>query len=363
MTSPPLSARSPIAHPLTWLLIWMVMQILARALGSPALELDEAQQIVWTQQLALGYGTQPPLYTWIQWGMNQVFGPSVWSLTILKVSLLALTYGFMWAAARELSLPPKPAWWAAASLMWMPQMGWESLRDLTHSVLLNCLVAATLWLLARQVQRPRPIGFVWLGIALGLGMMSKYSFALFAGALMVAALSVPAVRSALLSRGWWWLPLIAGLLLLPHALWLHEHWLEASQGTLEKLHGQTETGYGAGLFSLLKGIASNLLLWGIVVALVFGRGWRSSAISTQRAPANWARPLLVRYLALVLISLLLMIFVADASQFRTRWLHPLLCVVPLLAFVWRPEWENHPRGRGFTWGPVVLAVVRWAAAA
>lgn len=48
--------------------------------------------MLWTQQLSMGYGSQPPLYTWLQWLVNQVVGPSVLSLSVLKHSLLALTY-------------------------------------------------------------------------------------------------------------------------------------------------------------------------------------------------------------------------------------------------------------------------------
>jgi 4-amino-4-deoxy-L-arabinose transferase-like glycosyltransferase len=350
-----------ISHPLTWLLVWAAAQVLSRAWNTPALELDEAQQMIWSQQLALGYGPQPPLYTWLQWGVNAVLGPTVWALSVLKVSLLALTYAFMWAAARESGLRAQTAWWVAASLMWLPLMGWESLRDLTHTVLLNCLVAATWWALARQIQRPRPVGFVWLGLALGLGVLSKYSFVLFAGALAASALSLPTVRAALLTRGWWLLPLVAGLVVLPHGLWVLEHWSLASQATAGKLRMEAHISHWVGLSSLLQGVVGNLLLWAIAVALVFGRAWWSPPMPAHRAVAEWLRPLIARYLLVVLACLLLMVFAGQASHFKGRWLHPLVCVVPWLAFACRPGLQEHPRGRWFTWGTVALAVALWAA--
>ena len=364
-SSPPPGARAVsifIAHPLAWLLLWAIVQVLSRIWSYSALELDEAEQILWSQQLALGYGKQPPLYTWLQWGMNQVLGPSVLSLSALKVSLLALTYGFTWAAARESLLPPKTAWWTAASLMWLPMMGWESLRDLTHSVLLNCLVAATWYALARQIRRPRPGGLAWLGLVLGLGMLSKYSFALFAGALAVSALSLPAVRAALFTRGWWLLPLIAVLVAAPHGLWLLEHWEQASRGTIEKLHVDAQAGPWEGLSSLTLGLAGNLLPWAVAAALVFGRGWRAQALPAGRAVADWVRPLLARYLLVALACLLLMVLAGHVTYLKGRWLHPLMCVVPWLAWACRPALEDHPRGRFFTWATVALAVALWAVA-
>ena len=60
------SLRSPVAHPLLWLLALCLAHVVARVTLSPALKWDEAEQILWTQQLAWGYGAQPPLYTWLQ---------------------------------------------------------------------------------------------------------------------------------------------------------------------------------------------------------------------------------------------------------------------------------------------------------
>ena len=85
------SRYSPIAHPLAWLLALALAHVAVRVAVSPALKWDEAEQILWTQQLAWGYGAQPPFYTWLQWGMNQLLGPSVLALSLLKHGLLALT--------------------------------------------------------------------------------------------------------------------------------------------------------------------------------------------------------------------------------------------------------------------------------
>ena len=177
-----------VRHPVPWLLAWALALVLARLWLSPALELDEAEQMLWSQRLAWGYGAQPPLYTWLQVGVATLLGPGLLALAMLKMALLALTYWCLWRAAREV-LPPRAAWWAAASLVWLPIMGWESLRDLTHTVLVCASVAATWWLVLRQLQRPQPSGFVALGLVLALGLLSKYSFALFALALGLAVLS------------------------------------------------------------------------------------------------------------------------------------------------------------------------------
>lgn len=168
------------------LLLFVLAHVLMRLSVSTALELDEAEQMVWSQHLALGYGVQPPLYTWLQWGFNLVFGPSLLSLILLKQSLLAGTYVLLWLAARHQGLGLRGAWWAAASLLLFPVVGWMAVRDLTHTVLLLFCTAWLYWALVRHIARPRPAGFVVLGVALAVGMLAKYSFALIAAALLGA---------------------------------------------------------------------------------------------------------------------------------------------------------------------------------
>lgn len=361
-----------VRHPVPWLLAWALALVLARLWLSPALELDEAEQMLWSQRLAWGYGAQPPLYTWLQSGVAALLGPGLLALAVLKMALLALTYWCLWRAAREV-LPPRAAWWASASLVWLPIMGWESLRDLTHTVLVCASVAATWWLVLRQLQRPQPSGFVALGLVLALGLLSKYSFALFALALVLAVLSGRETRLALWTHGWWYLPLTLAAVLLPHALWLWQHWQLASRGTLTKLQLQPEASVLQGLSSLLvDGVLANLLLWLLLALAVFGRTWwrplplqgdaaaQAPAHAHEPAPPAWLQPLLWRYLGWVAVLLLGMVLVGDVTHFKARWVHPLLLVVPLLAFVARPVLAHHPRSHWFTSG-VVLGFVLFGA--
>ena len=347
--SPPASATTPPwRSPLFWLLAWALASTASRVLLSQALMWDQAEQTVWSQQLAWGYGPQPPLYTWLQWAVNGVLGPTVLALALVKKTLMVLTFVFMFLAARQL-MPAPAAWLAALGMWWLPGMGWQALRDLTHTVLLTCLVAATWWLLLRQLRRPSPGGFAALGLALGLGVLSKYSYVLFAGAALVAALSLPQPRRALLSRGWWLAPLIAALLVAPHALWVLQHWQEASSSTLAKLRPAYEAtgwrGMLAGLGDLLTMLGLAALPWALMAWWAFGRrAWRTPAPSADTTPP-WAVPLLLRYLGLIACGLLAMVVLGNVSNFDGRWIHPLVCMAPMAAFAWRPGLGDRPRGR------------------
>ena len=176
------------------LLVLTLAHVAARLWVSPALKWDEGEQMLWSQQLAWGYGAQPPLYTWLQWGFNATLGPSVLALSLLKHTLLALTYLLMALAARQL-MPPRAAVWASASMLLIPALGWTSVRDQTHSVLVTCAVAGSWWALLRLWRRPAPAGYALLGFFVALGVLAKYNYALFAGALLLAALG-PALAGA-----------------------------------------------------------------------------------------------------------------------------------------------------------------------
>ena len=353
-----LSSRPVWAHPLFWLVFFTMAHIAVRVAVSPALKWDEAEQILWTQQLSMGYGSQPPLYTWLQWLVNQVFGPSVLSLAVLKHSLLALIYAFMYLAAREV-LDVRGAFWASASMLLIPALGWYSVRDQTHTTLVAAMVCAAWWLLLRIARKPRALDFALLGLVCGLGMLAKYSFALVAVAMLVAALSVGATRRALLSHGWWWAPIVGLLVVLPHAVWLFSHLGEATAETIEKMNIQPEAGWGQGFLSLLAGVAGSLLPWVLIALWAFrASGWRAPA--TPASPAM--HQVFMRFLALVLLTLAGMVLFAGVTNFKGRWMLPLLCVAPLAAFAARPQLQRDPRGRRYSGALFGIALILLIAA-
>jgi 4-amino-4-deoxy-L-arabinose transferase-like glycosyltransferase len=355
------------AHPLPWLIVLAATHILIRVAISPALKADEAQQILWTQDLQWGYGTQPPLYTWLQWGVNQVLGVGVLALSFLKHTLIALTYVLMWLTAREL-LGRRAAWWVAASLFLLPPFGWYSIRDQTHTVLVTAMTCGAWWLLLRIVRREGrgcQREFAALGLVCGCGMLAKYNFALMLAALIVALLSVREPRRALFGRGWWWTALIGLIMVAPHGWWLLSHWPAATGDTIRNMAIAPHHDWSAGLGNLLMAALGTLGLWALVALAAFGSGWwRRPAPAPEIAgwPSAWLRPVFGRYLGLIALALLAMVFAADVTVFKGRWVLPLLAPVPLMAFALRPELDADRRGKRFAGMTLALILVVVAAA-
>ena len=205
------------------LLSYFGWQVLLRAVTSTTADLDESEQLVMTQKLQWGYGPQPPLYTWLQILFFELFGASIGALSLLKNLLLFCTYAFTYLSARVLTRDRVLAVTAAVSLLFVPQIAWESQRDLTHSVLVTTLAAATLFVLLRLSQKPQSRWYFAFGLCAGLGALANYNYLAFFTGLMLAALSVRSLRVVLLDyrAG---LALVLGVgLALPHVIWACGH--------------------------------------------------------------------------------------------------------------------------------------------
>lgn len=388
--------------PRTWLVlavVYFVAQALGRIAVSAAPELDEAEQLLWTREWAWGYGAQPPLYTWLQAGVFALTGPSIAGLALLKnVLLLALYLAVAWAGWPLIGAAAAPA---AAALLWLPQIGWESQRDLTHSVLATTACAVLLGAWVRLVRTGRTVHHLVCGVAAAAALLAKYNAALWILLLLGVALAVPALRARL--RPW---PLLGAAalalaLLAPHLAWLAAHLPEASQGTLQKMAPGADGPWAAraqGLASLASGVLSMGLLWALVFgAQIAGPAWRAAraagaggggpagveaagaapaaalwpaepvheahrhaaastrAVAPAHAPAA-ARPaspaerrVVALMLALLAAGLVAMVLVGGLSQLRGRWLQPLLFALPLAGWLLLPRlpsssaWRRHER--------------------
>lgn len=351
-------------HPLVWLVLLTMAHVVSRVAISPGVKWDESEQILWAQQFALGYGPQPPLYTWMQWAVCQLLGPSVLALALVKQVLIALSYVLAWHAARTL-LDPPGAWHVAGALVLMLPFGWHALRDQTHSVLVTAMGFGAWSAVLRQIRAPQPGNFLWLGLFCGLGLLTKYNFALFIAALLLAALTVPQARRAVLAPGWWWAPLVGLLIFAPHGYWLLSHWHQATAETLQKMDISAQRTWLQGLGSLALAVLSTLGLWLLVLLLSYRRRlWRANPGRPPTSPPGhstpawraWAWPLLGRYLLIVCLALLGMVLAGGVSHFKQRWVLPLLSITPLALYVWRPVLLEPAAGRGYTTAVVGVAL-------
>jgi 4-amino-4-deoxy-L-arabinose transferase-like glycosyltransferase len=315
---------------------YFLLQIVIRVSLPDSLEIDEAEQAFIFQQLRLGYGSQPPLYAWLQWLMFSVFGVNLFALSALKNLLLFGTYLGMFHLARPL-VGVNGAIAASASLILFPSIGWESHVDRTHSVLLTFLACATLWCYFALLRYPTVGRYALFGLLVGLGLQSKYNFVIFIAGLASASLLSTRHRKIVWNRKAWVAVAIALLCLLPHGLWLVNHFDAASRGTLYKM---SKDDYDAGyLRDVARGLGSMLVaalafitpLW-LIYAFICRRYFGNTSIEWKSPDARFFARLYLAFFA----GIMLLPLSGEVSTIQSRWMQPLLFSLPLAFFVILP---------------------------
>jgi 4-amino-4-deoxy-L-arabinose transferase-like glycosyltransferase len=315
---------------------YFILHIFVRVTLTDSLAMDESEQALAYAQLQIGYGVQPPLYAWLQWLTFSAFGFNVFSFALLKNLILFGLYAGMYCLARPL-IGIAGAITASAAMLLMPEIAWESQRDLTHTVLLTTIACWTLWCYFAMLRKPATWRHALFGLLIGLGMLSKYNYAVFIGGLACASLIVPEHRSVIWNNKIWLAGIIASLCFLPHGLWIATHLDAASAGTLVKMREGVGHGY---LHNVLRGFGS--MAWGAIgfltplwiVFLIAGwRDFRHPAIERGTTIARFFLWLYAAFFALMCMILLS----GHISNIKGRWLQQLLFPLPMVCFLLLPS--------------------------
>lgn len=334
-TTPALSSWVPSRRQLFLALgCYFAVQLVSRCLLSSSLHLDESEQVLLAQRWSWGYGPQPPLYTWIQRGVFDVFGVSVFSVALLKNSLLFATYVLCYECARKLSDHPAIGVAAAVSLLFLPQISWESQRDLTHSVLAAMVSLATLLAFARLKRVPSIRWYLILGCCIGFGCLAKYNYIFFPVGLVAAALSLKSWKGVVLNRGFLLTLAVACVVFLPNGLWMLQH-LDLASRSSSKLRMEEQVNWLGpallGIKSLFMAVVAFVspLLGVYVIAL-----WKRPRRDGNQSEADEARALLFRAMVLVIGMLAVLVLTFHVTSVRNRWLQPVMIATPVLVSCW-----------------------------
>jgi 4-amino-4-deoxy-L-arabinose transferase-like glycosyltransferase len=333
-------------------LAYAALQVVLRLLIGPSLELDEAEAFYQSRTLAWGYGPQPPLYFWLQWGLFRVLGPGLLALALLKALILSGTVLGVFALLRR-EAGAGAAAVAALSLSLLPAVVWEGQRALTHSMLALFMAVLAANVFAGALRTGRWWDHLALGAVLGLGAISKLNFALWPLGLVAAAVVLPEWRGRL--RPW---RLIVALgvgaaVVAPVGLWMlwNPELAASSVRKLEVADGGTAArmlGTGDLFMAALSFLGLALLVLGGFVLVRRGQG-------------NWppVARLLVAASGFSVVILWLGLLASAATEVAERWLLPLGWAVVPVTTVWLlPSLGGRGR-RGLAWtaGGVWLLVV------
>lgn len=184
---------------------------------------DELGYIACGMRPDFGYVDQPPLIPWLAELSRHLFGESLRAvrfLPALATSLLVVQAALL---AREFGARRYATWLAALCVALAPQY-------LSNGGLLgtNCL-EPNLWTACalcalRAVKNEDGRQWLWFGLYAGIGLLEKYTIALFGAAVVVGLLLTPQ-RRWLLDRRMWLGGVIALVVFVPNLWWnIHYDW-------------------------------------------------------------------------------------------------------------------------------------------
>lgn len=315
------------------LILWLIaayyaLAVIVRVARSEGLQTDEAEQLVQSQFLLLGYGRQPPFYNWLQYGLVHLFGPSILALSLLKNGLLFLCCLFYGLAARLLVKDRALPFAAMLGVLALPSVSVLAQRDLSHAVAAMAAVSFFLYAFLLALTRPSLGRYLLVGLAVGIGTISKYNFVVVPAAAVLAILPEAELRRRVFD--WRVLPAIAvaAAICLPHALWMLNHLQAATEGTLHSMRDEA-TGNPVldrlnGLWMLVTSTLDSLLPL-LAFALI---GFRRDLVKSWRAQSLWTR-VIGRAFLLCLLLVGLIAVGLGATTISQKWLSPFVLLLPL----------------------------------
>ena len=309
---------------------YVVIHFIVRMQLSQTLQVDDAEQIRHAQDLILGYPIpQPPMYSWLSWSMFQIFGTGLLALTLLKYTLIALTFWLTWLVSGQLFQHLQTRYIATFAYLLMPSFAWHMHQGFTHTILLGFGIILSLHALLSLKANPSTKNYLYLGLALGLGLMGKYSFLLFMVPILIAALSINNYRKLILDLKFLLTLGIFILIIAPHLYWLIQHHQEVFTSIDHKLQINSGSIAIERLNSAARFIGA-ALAFVIPFALVFLIGaWKRLFNQDNLLTKNDNALLLTRFYWIIVISVIILAIFVSMPHFKVRWFHPLMMIFPL----------------------------------
>ncbi|MFN3477478.1 MAG: glycosyltransferase family 39 protein, partial [Candidatus Methylomirabilales bacterium] len=347
-------------------LFWLMALTLFRLwyIGSGALDLapDEAHYWDWSRRLDLSYYSKGPMVAYLIAASTRLGGNREFFVRLPAVLLSSGTAILAYLLARELFLSERIAFFTVLILSLIPLYAAGSLlMTIDPPFIFFWALALLAFWKAVQYSSQQPLSTRWwvlFGLALGLGMLSKYTMALILPCLLLYLWFSPKGRPHLRQKGLYLAFLLGLLLFSPVLLWNAQHgWV-----SFRHVIGQAGLSGRCSVFDVRcwilevqapsvwtfleflgsqAGVISPLLF----VAFVFSMG-RSARLSLRRgAPLQKGRD---EHLFLLLTSapvLAFFLFWSFHSKVQANWAAPAYLTATIASAAWGEEVLGQPPRR------------------
>jgi 4-amino-4-deoxy-L-arabinose transferase-like glycosyltransferase len=268
-----MSARADASpHSFWWLAALLagltIFRLVGLSFSQADLFFDEAQYWDWSRELAFGYFSKPPGLAWTIRAATEVCGHSEVCIrapaSLIHFGTTIITY---FIALRLYNA--RVAFWSALCLALAPGTIFSS-RIISTDVPLLFFWALALLAFVRLLDAPEGRSAwrwsVTLGVALGLGLLSKYAMAYFFLGIVLAAVVDERVRALMRRPAWWVAVAMALIILAPNIAWNAANDFATIRHTGDNIEG---SGLRFSVLNALEFVGAQFAVMGPIVFGVF----------------------------------------------------------------------------------------------
>jgi len=314
------------ANPLIFFSVYLLLHFLIRVSLSDTFQLDDREQVIHSQILSLGYMMpQPPLYGWLSWLFFKIFGVGIFSLTLLKYSLIYLTFFFIHRLTQKLFVNQVLQKICFYSFLLMPSFFWHMHQGFTHTILLGLSIILSVYVFNELRRSQTGLNYFFFGVVIALGFYSKYSYLIFFPLLIISALFVKEFRKVILDKKISITLITVLILISPHLFWLLTN-IEAINEMASKrlMINKTELNYLENTLNISSGLIG--FIFPLIIPFIF----LSKRLKNfnQKFSENSFFKLFTVFYIILLANILILSALHNFPMVKVRWLHPIMMMFP-----------------------------------
>ena len=281
----------------------------------------------WGRHLALSYFDNPPMIAYMLRAITTVFGNHIYVLNLFAVGTAYAIALFVFHTTRLIA-SRKAAF--IAMLIWLcsPMITQYIINYNTYDTPLNLFWAMTIFFTVRYIQQKKTTDIYWLGLGVGLMLLTKYTGIILVLGLLITFISIKPLRSAFKNIHFYLTTLMALFIFSPVLIWNYQHdWISFVYQLHTHASGET------GLLQQIKHsghmlLKSQLPMFNILLAIVIYGAIKTKPITNQHNAI----------IALILITATFSLFYIVAAlkaDVLTSWILPgIIGLAILTGYFW-----------------------------
>ena len=282
---------------------------------------DTLEAAYWGRDWALGYAKHPPVTTWLIDSVLRLPIPRIFGLMLLSQATMAVAAFFLWRLARLYSSRETAA--LVVLLFLTSPAATIYAVQLNHNSMLAPFWAASAYFGMQYLEERRWSDAIGLGIAAGLGALTKYEMMFLLAALVTVAIVVRRFRAAFFHPASYVCLAVFLLVLAPHIWWLDTNrWPSLSRA----LGTEKVSNIAALNQSAVNGVVGLFTLFAMPVLVLLATLRARHADELTRGPGTKT---IAAVLAFVPVLVLVIGSVATGQVMKPLWVLPLTGTVAL----------------------------------